>query len=462
MEHTQDLGVPSIDECLKVATDTKVFRLGKNVLDELPSILSKNFAGKGVFLIADGNTLKAAGDSVLAILSKAGIPIQGWHIYPAEPRLHAEYAYAQELGTLLAKAQKDSGGKGIVPVSVGSGTVNDLVKQAAHEAGLPYICVATASSVDGYSSAGSALLDGGFKKTFNCPAPRAIIADTNILSAAPGYLGSSGFGDLAGKIITGTDWIIAALAGSEGAPGTEPINDLAWAMTQNGLRKALAESEGAYKGEGDSTAVLFKALTLTGFAMQYTQSSRPVSGCEHLFSHVWEMSDLSVGGVPVTHGHKVAIGTLCALAFTELFFRSPTPPKAVGWIRPGPVEREKEVRRLYAGWAAEEGVAATAKEKLMAPRTAAKVVGAMEDSWTDLRRRVMELLPSYAEMRAQFVRAGCPVTPSEIGLSRAEAIGTAARAQMMRNRYTVLDLAWDAGLFDTTIRQLEASSEYLY
>jgi hypothetical protein len=40
--------------------------------------------------------------------------------------------------------------------------------------------------------------------------------------------------------------------------------------------------------------------------------------------------------------------------------------------------------------------------------------------------------------------AGCPVLPQTINLTRSQA--AARRAQMIRNRYTVLDLAWDRGL----------------
>jgi hypothetical protein len=38
------------------------------------------------------------------------------------------------------------------------------------------------------------------------------------------------------------------------------------------------------------------------------------------------MEDLSMNGVPVTHGHKVTIGTLAATAFTEIFFADPKGP----------------------------------------------------------------------------------------------------------------------------------------
>jgi glycerol-1-phosphate dehydrogenase [NAD(P)+] len=55
-----------------------------------------------------------------------------------------------------------------------------------------------------------------------------------------------------------------------------------------------------------------------------------------------------------------------------------------------------------------------------------------------------------------LARGGCPVLPGEIGLTRAKVIADARRAQMIRNRYTVLDLAWDLGVFDETLAKMEA------
>jgi glycerol dehydrogenase-like iron-containing ADH family enzyme len=54
--------------------------------------------------------------------------------------------------------------------------------------------------------------------------------------------------------------------------------------------------------EGEAVEAVFSGLAMTGFAMQITKSSRPVSGAEHLFSHIWEMENLEKDGIPVFHG----------------------------------------------------------------------------------------------------------------------------------------------------------------
>jgi glycerol-1-phosphate dehydrogenase [NAD(P)+] len=457
----------SLEACLKAASETDALVINENAFREIPSLLKKHFdAGTAgmVCIIADENTYKAAGGRIREILEDAGIPLAAPFIFPGLPRLHADYRHIAAINAhikALPECEKT------VPLSVGAGTVNDLVKRAAGELGLPYFSFAVAASVDGYTSYGAALLADGFKQTFPCAAPRVVAADTAVLKEAPAFLSSSGFGDLAGKIIAGTDWIIADMAGNWNAPGAESIDGKAWAMTQAGLWDTLEASAGAVRGDGDAINTLFTALAITGFAMQYLRSSRPVSGCEHLVSHIWEMEDLCVDGAPVTHGHKVALGTLAATAFTETFFsRAAAPDAAPGWKRPGPAEREAEVRGAFSqmpggsnGKAADAAVK-TAAEKLPDEKAAASFADAARDNWKTLREKVLERLPPYEKLKGLMQRGGCPIKPEAFNLNRGAVLGAIRKAQMIRNRYTVLDLAWDLGVFEETLAEMELLEAY--
>ncbi|MDR1617537.1 MAG: sn-glycerol-1-phosphate dehydrogenase [Treponema sp.] len=452
--------VPTLAECLAAAGETKEMRIKKDCLAEIPAMLEQFEGCRSVFLAADGNTWEAAGKSARERLDGAGIPVTGTLIFPAEPRLHADYAHIRTL------VEKMSPGKdrGQIPVAIGSGTINDLVKRGAFELGLPYLCVPSAASVDGYTAFGAAILREGFKQTLPCAAPLAVAADTGVLAGAPAYLSSSGFGDLASKITAGSDWIIADRAKRQGAPGTDAMDDTVWAMTQHGLRDYLRRSVTAARGDADAVNALFEALAITGFSMQYFKTSRPVSGTEHLFSHVWEMEDLSANGIPVTHGHKVTIGTLVCTAFTEIFFADPEgpPPPPRDYRRPGAPERRAEVSAAFRLSRARDGVVKTALEKLADKKTAAAVTGDLRAAWKDLRGKVLDQLLPYGELRALLKAAGCPLKPEDINLTRQYAIATARRAQMIRNKYTVLDLAWDTGCFETVLARMEASDLYLW
>ncbi len=57
--------------------------------------------------------------------------------------------------------------------------------------------------------------------------------------------------------------------------------------------------------------------------MQAVQSSRPASGAEHQFSHLWDMEHLRYNGASVSHGFKVGIGTLASTALFEMLLEAP-------------------------------------------------------------------------------------------------------------------------------------------
>jgi glycerol-1-phosphate dehydrogenase [NAD(P)+] len=452
--------VLSLADCLKYADETKELVLKKNALAEIPGLLEKIFEFDTVALVADENTFKAAGERVKTILEGAGINIAGIHIFPAEPRLHAEYDHVIFLKKWISSLK---GFPRLVPISVGAGTVNDLVKCTSSELKLAYLSVPTATSVDGFTPNGAALLKDGLKQTLPCSAPKVLAADIDVIAHAPAFLSSSGFGDLASKIIAGTDWIIADKAGTLGVPEAHAIDPIPWAMVQNGFMDTLRKSVNAAKGDGDAVNALFQALSITGFAMQYMKHSRPVSGSEHLWSHVWEMEDLSINGVPVTHGHKVSIGTLAATAFTELFFTDPKGPPAVpvSYRRPSQDERRAEVSKTFADSKAHDMVIGEALKKMMEQDKVKLVNETFRDCWKEIRDKVMEKLLPYGELKDLMVKADCPLIGETIGLTRNQAIYTARRSQMMRNKYCVLDLAWDMGVFETVLEKMDSSEIYL-
>jgi glycerol-1-phosphate dehydrogenase [NAD(P)+] len=461
MEQKKQLPVPSLDECLAASGGTRALLTGTNVYREIPAMLREQFDSGRVFVIADENTERAAGAKFAEEIAVGGIVLAGKYVFPGEPRLHADYGH---VGTIKAAIKESGETAGLVPVALGAGTINDLVKLAASELELPYLCIPTAASVDGFTSFGAAILKDGFKQTLSCAAPRAVAADTGVLAQAPAYLSSSGFADLASKINAGADWIIADRAAPFGVKEADPIDPKAWAMVQHGLYDFLERSAAAPDGDKAAQKVLFEALSMTGFSMQYLRKSRPVSGGEHLFAHVWEMEDLSVDGVPVTHGHKAGLGTLACTAFLEILFADPAgpPPPPAAFRRKSLEERIAEVSAAFAGSPALDGVLKTSVEKFPDGKTLDRLGEGIRDSWKELRGQVLEQIMPYGELKALFTKARCPTRPGEIKLSRSAVIACARRAQMIRNRYIALDLAWDLGCLETVLARMEAAEEYLY
>jgi glycerol-1-phosphate dehydrogenase [NAD(P)+] len=236
---------------------------------------------------------------VQASLQAAGVTVRV-HVLPGKPRLKPTVDLANSLRDVLAV-------DGSVPVAVGSGVINDVVKHAAFGLGRDYLCVGTAASMDGYTSAGAPLSDKGFKKTIQCRPARVVLGDLDVIAAAPAEMTGWGYGDLAGKVPAGGDWIIAD------ALGIEAVDDVAWPLVQGGLRGWLGAPKAIAAGDRVALEGLFAGLTLVGLAMELHGSSRPASGADHQIAHLWEMDDLKFGGERVSHGACVAVGCVMSL-----------------------------------------------------------------------------------------------------------------------------------------------------
>lgn len=400
----------------------------------LGDVVRGRFQRATLSVVSDTVIWNRLGAGLEAALGREGLTLGRLELLPGEPMLHAEYRWIAELVPAL-------GGSDHVLTSFGSGTVNDLVKRAAFELGKPYLSIATAPSVDGYSSYGAAILVDGFKQTLECAAPRVIFADPAVLASAPAELIAAGYGDLASKLTAGSDWVLAD------AFGLDPIVPVPWSIVQDDLRARLDAPAGMLARS------LFEGLLATGFAMQIMRSSRPVSGAEHLVSHVWEMENLEVNGRPVLHGNKVALGLLAVTAFTEelcgsLAGAGPDLGSGMFDTVPKAAARKEELRTRSAHLpkAAREELLRVALEKLPTPETLrARYAG---KNLAGICGRAAARLVPFPELRARLANAGCPVEPASVGIDRERFLRTIRLAQAMRNRFTVLDLAWELGRFE--------------
>ena len=194
---------------------------------------------------------------------------------------------------------------------VGAGAMNDLGKFVAHEAGLPYISVATAPSMDGYMAPISALLIGGVKVTYDTKAPDGVIADLDVLAGAPMSLVSAGFADVVGKLTSLRDWELARVLFGE--YWCRAVSDHVEGIASRLFAAAGALAERSH----DSVRLLMEGLLEAGISVFHVGSSRPTSGSEHLVSHYVEMRRFNEGGRPPAHGHVVGFGMLVIAELAE-------------------------------------------------------------------------------------------------------------------------------------------------
>ena len=433
-----------VDRALAAATDTQSLILEAGALASVARVYSSIFGGRNgnrmpvATVVADSNTWSVAGAKVRDILLHGGIAIYEPIVLLEEP-LHATYDQVLQIQAELAERPHS------IPVAVGSGTINDLTKLAAHRIGRPYMVVPTAASMDGYAAFGASITRDGFKQTMACSAPAAIVADLDVLAAAPTRLTATGYGDLLGKVTAGADWLVAdALA-------VEPIDGAAWAMVQEPLGAALGAPERLAAHDPHATEQFFLGLIISGLAMQATQSSRPASGAEHLLSHLWEMTGLAEGADPPSHGAKVGVGTvLVTLLYDRLLAHDLAAIDIDACVAalptPGAVERAVRAG-LPAGEVADRAVVESLAKHPTADELRARL-GLLRQRWPDLRARLIGQLLPAAELRRRLRTLGARVLPHEIGVGPDRLRADLLAARTIRRRYTVLDLAAETGLLE--------------
>lgn len=430
----------SLSEALASARETKALLVGAGVLSQTPEVFRQQFPGRRAVVIADEASHRVAGLTVSGILSQAGLEAQAPFVFH-EPNLYAEYHFVEILVEFLRRHDA-------IPVAVGSGTVNDLVKLASHRTGRPYLCVATAASMDGYTAFGASITFQGAKQTFDCPAPQAVIADLDVVCGAPSPMTASGYADLQAKITAGADWILAD------ALGVEPIETRAWEIVQGGLSSALASPAGARDKLPSAIGPLIEGLMLGGFAMQWTKSSRPASGAEHQFSHLWDMEHHTHQGEAPSHGFKVGIATLAVTALYEVLLSRPLDrldvvAQCARW--PGAAEIEARVALMFSTSDFLSTAINETRAKHPTRETLAAQLERLRQDWPALRTRLRAQLVPSAELKRRMKLVGAPTEPEEIGISRRRLRDSFQRAYHIRRRFTVLDLAVRAGLLKDSL-----------
>lgn len=441
-----------ITRALETATDTRDIIFGMNVLERTGDLFARVFPGARALVVADDNTFAAAGRAVVASLAAAGVEsVQEPYIFPGTPTLYADYDNVEILREHIRPLDNT------VVCSIAAGTLNDIAKLASGELGRPYMNVCTAPSVDGYASFGASISKDGFKITRDCPAPAALVADLGVIAACPKRLIATGYGDLIEKIPAGADWIIADEL------GIEPIDDYVWGLVQGPLADALKEP--GRIGEGDPEAIrgLAEGNIMSGLAMQAAQSSRPASGAGHQFSHVWEMEGHGLDWEPpLSHGMKVGIGTVASCAIWERALAidmDAVDAEAIVAAAKSDEQIEARVRALLIPRIAQEAVTHSVFKNLTGDELRERV-RAIRESWPRIVERVRPQLITADEAAARLKAVGAPYHPEMIGIDMDRFRQTHFKAQMIRPRYTIIDLLTDLGMFEEVVDGLFAPDGY--
>jgi len=285
--------------------------------------------------------------------------------------------------------------------------------------------------MNGYTSPSAAITVAGLKKSLPAVAPTAVFLDLAVLAAAPARLIRAGLGDSLCRPTAQADWLLAHLLRGE------PYREAPFALLAHDEPGLLAEPEALVRGDRAAVARLARTLVLSGFGMAICGGSYPASQGEHLISHYADMRG-SPEWPPSFHGEQVGVTTLAMAALQERLLGGP-PPR----LSPTRADEAAVVRHFGP----ELGPACW--RELSAKRLDDSAADAMSqrlaETWPAIRTRLAPVTQPAARLRSILTRAGAPVTPEAVGWPRAFPREAVLHAREIRNRWTFLDLAADAG-----------------
>ncbi|MBE6942883.1 MAG: sn-glycerol-1-phosphate dehydrogenase [Ruminococcaceae bacterium] len=407
--------------------------VGSGVVRRLPEYMAK-YQAKKPFILADKNTYKAAGEVVESILRESGVPYTTYifrqeELEPNEESVGSAFMHFDNSCDLI--------------IGVGSGVINDIGKILSNVSGRKYIIVGTAPSMDGYASATSSMSMDGLKVSLSSRCADVIIGDIDILKQAPEHMLKAGLGDMLAKYISIAEWRIGSLITEEYY--CERVAQL----IRTALKKCVENAEGLLKREDAAVQAVFEGLVIGGVAMAYAGVSRPASGVEHYFSHVWDMRGLEFGTQVDLHGIQCAMATMKAVELYEaLKSVAPCKEKAYAAVEAFDLEDWNEQLRKFLGNSGETMIAQEKKERKYDKSTHPARFQKIVDNWENILKIIEEELPSAEELAGIMDTIGISQDLRTIGVDSACAKLTFKATKDIRDKYVLSRLAWDLGVLD--------------
>ncbi|MFI2704194.1 iron-containing alcohol dehydrogenase [Cellulosimicrobium composti] len=415
-------------------------------LDALPDVL-RRLDARRVTVLHDGARIVHDGRDVVAtVLRLATSPRAGTTF--VDDTLVRRTAH----GVVLDEDTVDAATIGCqgydVVVATGGGTVTDLAKAVVATTGARLVVVQCAASVNGYSDALSVLVRNGAKRTAPTAWPAALLVDHDVLAAAPPHLTRSGVGDAAATWTAPADWYLAGAFGMDSGYDPEVFRP---------VQEAVARLRAHPAGSPEALSALVDALTVGGLSIGVCGTTAPLSGSEHLMSHLLDMAAMARDEPHDLHGAQVGVATVVAASLWQVALDRLDRAALETAVLSPPTDLRERVTATWAVvdpsgrvgaecWTAVERKLALWTERQDAARDAV-------DAW-DEHRATLRGLTADPAVPADVLRAwGAPTRFSELtpAVGEDEVRWVLRSLPLMRDRFTLPDLLLLAGLWDDAL-----------
>ena len=351
-------------------------------------------------------------------------------------RVHADF---NNVGKVKQKLTADT-----VLVSVGSGTITDICKHASYMFSkeencgpLRFFVVQTANTVTAFTSNIAVLLKDGVKRTYPSRYPDYVISDTDILKNAPFELTQAGVGDFIARYVSYPDWYIGYKV-----KNLALYNEVPKDLLDDSLGRLVKNAEKIVDKDEATIEILTKALLNAGISMSIVGMSTPISGYEHVISHVLDMKAGVDGRESELHGIQVGIASvLSAYVYEKLLSMERLDLKFPEWK-----EVEKQVRKNFM----EKGFHGDVISEMLADYKIKydKWISNHDEilkwsaGWSAEKNRIKKLLKSGDELKSAIQKIGIKINFNN------DWEFAFLNAHFIRRRFTVADLLYFMGKLD--------------
>jgi glycerol-1-phosphate dehydrogenase [NAD(P)+] len=427
---------------------------GSEALFQLPQILERLGADKEVpvLVVMDETIMLRTGEQLKPLLLRM-LQNAGWTPEPLimapdiTGQVHTEMPRAQEVRRQIRP--------GMAVLSVGSGTITDIAKHGCYlfeqETGLgvPFIVFQTANSVSAYTSNMAPIFIEGVKRTMPSRYPDALVCDLETLCDAPADMTAAGVGDLLAIYVSLPDWYLAYRLGMD-----QGYSVLAQTL-MGPLDEIFLSQAQAIRGRSlEGMAVLAKLIALGGLAMSLSHATTPMSGFEHVMSHILDLQAEFSGKPLAQHGTQVALAAMLASDVYGHFLDEFEPEEInLDSCYPSTAMMEELITRTFANIDPSGKAGAECwsdyRLKLEAWHRHRKDFEAFLKDWPEIRTQISDMTRPSKRLVEILRSISSPLRFSELAPPAAEAQVKFAflYAPLMRKRLTIGDLLvfthWD-------------------
>jgi glycerol-1-phosphate dehydrogenase [NAD(P)+] len=220
-------------------------------------------------------------------------------------------------------------------------------------------------------------------------------------------------------------------------------------MTGRTEQAYLAAAEGIGRADPGAIHLLTEAILVSGLSMTILgDNTSPSSGGEHILSHFWDLLVHLRGAPKNLHGAQVGIGVVLMLGLYEYIRHYD-----IGKIDPANILRNRpyleqigaENRKLYGKQA--DDFNRVVIQKRIPDQDYVAYIKRILSNWETMWEALDPYIAPMDAIKKPLEAAGVTLKLWDIQRTREEGIEALLNGSRYRPRYSLLDLAWELGIF---------------